>query len=72
MTKSNANPTQKATPIRNSRIKRDFKRLLAIIADAREPDYSEVERIATRHGLYFDENGEVRENQTNVSKEVRG
>jgi len=58
--KSNAN----STPIRNTRIKRDFKRLLAIIADAREPDYSEVERIAAKYGLYFDENGDI--------KEVRG
>jgi len=56
MTKTNA--------IRNSRIKRDFKRLLAIIADAREPDYSEVEQLAAKYGLYFDDNGNV--------KEVRG
>ncbi len=62
MTKTNAQP--KATPIRNNRIKRDFKRLLAIIADAREPDYSEVEQLATKYRLYFDENG--------VVKEVRG
>ena len=51
----------KSTPIRNSRIKRDFKRLLAIIADAREPDYSEVEQLATKYGLYFDENGDIKE-----------
>ncbi|MBS4195356.1 hypothetical protein [Lederbergia citri] len=60
------------TPIKNSRIKRDFKRLLAIIADAREPDYSEVENIANRHGLYFDENGAVKETKDTVKwSEVR-
>lgn len=53
MTKPNA--------IRNSRIKRDFKRLLAIIADAREPDYSEVEQLAAKYGLYFDNDGNVKE-----------
>ncbi len=51
----------KTTPIRNSRIKRDFKRLLAIIADVREPDFSEVEQIAAKYGLYFDEKGNVKE-----------
>jgi len=47
--------------IRNGQLRRDFKRLLAIIADSREPDYVEVERIAKRHGLYYDEKGEVKE-----------
>ena len=51
----------KPNPIRNNRIKRDFKRLLAIIADAREPDYSEVEAIAAKYGLYFDNDGNVKE-----------
>lgn len=51
----------KETRIRNSQIKRDFKRLLAIIADVNEPDFTEVERIATRYGLYFDDNGVVKE-----------
>jgi len=55
--------------IRNNRIKRDYMRLLAIIADAREPDYSEVEQLAAKYGLYFDENGIIRENRV---KEVRG
>lgn len=54
----------KPIKIRNSRIKRDFKRLLAIIADSREPDYSEVERIAERNGFYFDEKGNVREDDS--------
>ncbi len=56
-----SNPIRKATPIRNNRIKRDFKRLLAIIADAREPDYSEVEALAAKYGLYFNDIGEVKE-----------
>lgn len=47
--------------IRNGQIRRDFKRLLAIIADVREPDYSEVEAIAKRNALYFDEVGAVKE-----------
>ena len=57
-------PNTKTTPIRSNRIKRDYMRLLAIIADAREPDYSEVEQLAAKYGLYFDDNGNV--------KEVRG
>lgn len=52
----------KSIPIRNSRIKSDFKRLLAIVTNAvDEPDYDEVEEIAKRHGLYFDDDGDVRE-----------
>lgn len=60
-------PKTNAQPIHNNRIKRDFKRLLAIIADVREPDFSEVEQIAAKYGLYFDEKGAVKE-----TKEVRG
>lgn len=63
------NQNAKSTPIKNSRIKRDFKRLLAIIADVREPDFDELQEIAARHGLYFDDNGAVREEKP---KEVRG
>lgn len=63
MTKVKPNPFRKATPIRNNRIKRDFKRLLAIIADAREPDFAEIEHIAAKYGLYFDENGVVKEDR---------
>lgn len=47
--------------IRNGELRRDFKRLLAIIADVREPDYSEVEAIATKYDLYFDDKGNVKE-----------
>jgi len=47
--------------IRNGRLRRDFKRLLEIIADAREPDFAEVEQIAKSHALYFDDKGDVKE-----------
>ena len=47
--------------IRNGEMRRDFKRLLAIIADVREPDYSEVERLAEKYDLYFDDKGNVKE-----------
>lgn len=51
-----------AQPIRNRRIRRDFKRLLEIISDATtEPDYEEIEAIAARNGLYFDDDGEIAE-----------
>ncbi len=58
----------KTAPIRNNRIKRDFKRLLAIIADDREPDYSEVEQLATKYGLYFNDVGEVKEERRDTSR----
>lgn len=51
----------KGRRIRNGQIRRDFKRLLEIIADPREPDYAEVEAIAERHALYFDDEGAVKE-----------
>lgn len=57
-----------ATPIRNSRIKRDFKRLLALLAGANlanVDEYAEVEAIAQRNGLYFDDDGQVREIRAN-------
>ena len=60
--------TSKATPIRNSRIKRDFKRLLALLSGAdlaNTSEYAEVEAIARRNGLYFDEAGQVREIRAN-------
>ena len=54
----------KTTPIRNNRIKRDFKRLLTLLADAdlaHVDEYAEVETIAAKYGLYFDEKGNVKE-----------
>ena len=57
----NKNKRNSSNRIRNGKIRRDFKRLLAIIADAREPDYSEVEAIAKRNGFYYDDKGEVRD-----------
>ena len=50
--------------IRNSRIKRDFKRLLTLLAAAdlaHVDEYAEVEAIAAKYGLYFDDDGQVRE-----------
>ena len=47
--------------IRNGEMRRDFKRLLVIIADDGEPNYSEVEAIATKYDLYFDDEGIVKE-----------
>lgn len=49
--------------IRNGAIRRDFKRLLEIIADKREPDYEEVEAIAERNAMYFDDYGTVKHRQ---------
>jgi len=48
--------------IRNGRIRRDFKRLLEIIAESSDPSVevlAEMVEIAERHALYFDENGQV-------------
>lgn len=39
----------------------DFRRLLEILADPREPDYREVEELAERNGFAFNERGEVME-----------
>ena len=47
--------------IRNGEMRRDFKRILMIITDVSEPDYSEVERLAEKYDLYFDDEGNVKE-----------
>ena len=47
--------------IRNGEMRRDFKRLLTIITDVGEPNYSEVERLAEKYDLYFDDEGNVKE-----------
>lgn len=47
--------------IRNGEMRRDFKRLLTIITGVGEPNYSEVEAIATKYDLYFDDEGNVKE-----------
>jgi len=60
---------QKPQIIRNSRIKREFARLLEIIVDAREADFDEVQAIAKRNGFVFDDEGRVVEAK---HKEVRG
>lgn len=56
--------------IRNGQLRRDFKRLLTIIAHAPELHkdaneeyqiFEEIERIAGSHALRFDDDGQVRE-----------
>ena len=49
--------------IRNGQIRRDFKRLLTLLAsaDISFEEFVEIERIAARHALYFDDDGRVRE-----------
>ena len=48
--------------ILNEGIKRDLMRLLAVVTDAEnEPDFSEIEEIANKYRMYFDENGELKE-----------
>lgn len=49
--------------ILSENIKRDYARLLEIIADKRDPDYEEVEKLANRYRFYFDESGKVNELQ---------
>ena len=67
---------EKGKRIRNGQIRRDFKRLLTIFAETPfisndiDKDYellSEVEAIAERNALYFDDEGEVKE----ISEEGR-
>lgn len=45
--------------IRNGQLRRDFERLLEIIAG--EPDFEEVEALANKYRFYFDETGEVKQ-----------
>lgn len=47
--------------IRNGELRRDFQRLLEIIADIREPDFEEVEALANKYRFYFDEKGVVKQ-----------
>lgn len=47
--------------ILNDNIRKDYARLLEIIADEREPDYEEVEQMANKYRMYFDEHGELKE-----------
>lgn len=49
--------------IRNGQLRRDFKRLLTLLAEAdtKHEAYKEAETIAQRNGLYYDDDGIVRE-----------
>ena len=58
MTKSNA---QNGRRILNENIRKDYARLLEIIADKREPDFEEVEKLAGKYRMYFDDAGELKE-----------
>lgn len=51
----------KGQRIRNGQLRRDFERLLEIIASASEPDFEEVEALANKYRFYFDETGEVKQ-----------
>lgn len=68
--KGDVNMSYANTPIRNRRIRRDFKRLLQLLADAKDASnasqedyqvFAEVERIAERNGLGFNDDGQVME-----------
>ena len=52
--------------IRNGQIRRDFKRLLTLLAEAdtKHEAYKEAETIAQRNGLYYDDDGIVREERS--------
>lgn len=58
MTKSIA---QNGLKILNENIRKDYARLLDIIADKREPDFEEVEKLAGKYRMYFDDAGELKE-----------
>ena len=45
--------------ILNENIKRDYMRLLEIIASPDEPDFTEVEHLANKYRMYFDEHGDL-------------
>lgn len=47
--------------ILNDNIRRDYGRLLEIIASPKEPDFEEVEGLAGKYRMYFDENGHLKE-----------
>lgn len=47
--------------ILNDNIRKDYKRLLSVITDVREPDFPEVEELANKYRMYFDDNGDVKE-----------
>ena len=55
------NKARKGRHILNENIRRDYARLLEIIADKREPDYDEVEKLAGKYRMYFDDSGKLKE-----------
>lgn len=54
--------TKRATKgrrILNDNIRKDYARLLEMLADGREADGSELEALAGKYRMYFDENGKL-------------
>ena len=47
--------------ILNDNIRKDYARLLEVIADSREPDFEEVEQLANKYRFYYNENGTLME-----------
>src|SRR5699024_1749983 len=47
--------------ILNYNIRKDYARLLEVIADSREPDFEEVEQLANKYRFYYNENGTLME-----------
>lgn len=55
------NKAKQGRRILNENIKRDYKRLLTIVASPDEPDFEEVEALANKYRMYFDDNGDLKE-----------
>jgi len=55
------NKAKQGRHILNENIRKDYVRLLEIIADKREPDFEEVEKLAGKYRMYFDDAGELKE-----------
>lgn len=54
----------KGRRILNDNIRKDYARLLEMLADPREADGEEVEALAGKYRFYFDENGDLHELKT--------
>ncbi len=54
----------KGRRILNDNIRKDYARLLEMLADPREADGKEVEALAGKYRFYFDENGDLHELST--------
>lgn len=61
MTNKFVGKATKGRRILNDNIKRDYMRLLSIISSTQEPDFEEVEGLANKYRMYFDDNGDIKE-----------